>query len=241
MPEISTSDINMLISLQENDNQRRDIKLFLTAVPDRLATLDAALAQAERQFRDKEDALAQQKKKYRDYEGEVQTKQERIKKSDAKLFSIKNNKEYQAVLKEIEDLKRESSRIEDEMLTLLDALEEGDDIVAAARQAWEAEKDRIGQEKAGVEHERSDRETELAGLDAQWSEMTTQMSDALLQQFLEVRGRVNNGKAIVAVKDYVCQGCYMNIPAQMYNDLHKAGTLKSCPFCNRMIYFRQDL
>ncbi|MDY6905386.1 MAG: C4-type zinc ribbon domain-containing protein [Thermodesulfobacteriota bacterium] len=240
MPDITSDDINKLISLQENDNKRRDIRLFLDQVPERLAVLDSAMAEAERLFREKEDVLAQQKKKYREYEGEVQAKQERIKNSDAKLFSIKNNKEYQAVLKEIEDLKRESSRLEDEMLALLDALEEGDQLVNTAKQVWEAEKNRIEQEKAGVEKERADREHQLAGLDAEWADMSAQLSDALLQRFNKVRRQVNNGKAIVAVKNYVCQGCFMNIPAQMYNDLHKADALRNCPFCSRMIYFRED-
>ncbi|MDY6825169.1 MAG: C4-type zinc ribbon domain-containing protein [Thermodesulfobacteriota bacterium] len=240
MPDITSEDINMLVRLQENDNRRRKLKSFLAGVPEKLAALDAALTEAENRFREQEETIARQKKTYRDYEGEVQAKQERIKQRDTQLFSIKNNKEYQAVLKEMDELKRECSRLEDEMLALLDALEEGDAVVASARQAWEVEQVRIEQEKAAVEKERAVLADELSDLDGQWEEMTNRLPGSLLNRFLEVRQRVNNGKAIVAVRNYVCQGCFMNIPAQMYNDLHKADALKNCPFCNRMIYFRQE-
>ena len=46
--------------------------------------------------------------------------------------------------------------------------------------------------------------------------------------------------AIVDVKMQVCQGCNMNIPPQMYNELQRGISLKYCPSCERIIYWQDE-
>jgi hypothetical protein len=43
---------------------------------------------------------------------------------------------------------------------------------------------------------------------------------------------------IIAVIDAVCQGCHMNIPPQMYNELQRGDNLTKCPMCQRLIYWK---
>jgi predicted nucleic acid-binding Zn-ribbon protein len=46
-----------------------------------------------------------------------------------------------------------------------------------------------------------------------------------------------NGIAIVLVKNEGCQGCYVNIPPQMYNEVQKYKEIILCPNCNRILYW----
>ena len=49
-----------------------------------------------------------------------------------------------------------------------------------------------------------------------------------------------DGIAIVDVKNAVCQGCNMNIPPQMYNELQRDISLKYCPSCERIIFWQDQ-
>jgi len=45
-----------------------------------------------------------------------------------------------------------------------------------------------------------------------------------------------NGLAVVSVVDGICQGCHLNIPPQLYNEVLKQKELITCPFCHRILY-----
>lgn len=237
MLEITTAEMTNLVKLTETETEKSRIRSFLETLPGKIALIDAAKTEAEECFREREERLQQQKKRYRECEAEAQTKQENIKKSDVKLLSIKNNKEYHAVLKEIEDLQAAASRLEDEMLEILFAIEQEEVAVAEARKAWETENERLEAEKGELEAEQSRQETALAALDAAWEEIAGGVSKALMDRYLDVSRKVPGGNAVAAAKDFVCQGCYMNIPPQLYNELHRSNILRYCPFCHRMIYY----
>ncbi len=236
MLEVTKGDMEVLIRLQANEDNKNKIQSVLNGIPEKIALIDRKLADEEEHVRDKERLWNEQKKRYRDYEAEVKAKQEGIRKSDQKLMSIKSNKEYQAVLTEIEDLKRQIARMEDEMLKILFDLEDQEKRLAGERKDWEAEKSRLAEEKKDLEEQRQEETQQLAALNEEWRAIAESAPGPLLSQYLEVRDRVPGGKAVAAVRDYVCQGCFMNIPAQMYNELHTTNILRFCPFCNRIIY-----
>lgn len=236
MLEVTRDEMDVLVRLQENEDNKAKVKAALSRIPDQMAELDKQLVEEEQKMRDRETLWESQKKKYRDCESEIKLRQENIQKSDMKLMSIKSNKEYQAVLTEIEDLKRQIAKLEDSMLTLLFDLETAEKHLADDRKAWEEEKSRLAEEKQDLEDERRREEERLVALDNDWKEIAEKASKALLDQFLAVRGNVAGGKAVAEVRDYVCQGCFMNIPAQMYNELHTTNILRFCPFCNRIVF-----
>ncbi len=58
--------------------------------------------------------------------------------------------------------------------------------------------------------------------------------------FNRVKSQQPDERAIVqGVTDAVCQGCHMNIPPQMYNELQREDSLKMCPSCERIIYWQR--
>jgi hypothetical protein len=76
---------------------------------------------------------------------------------------------------------------------------------------------------------KSDRETVAAAIDAR-----------LLEIFKYQLRKHSDGIAIAEVKKEVCQGCNMNIPPQMYNDLQKTTSFQYCPSCERIIFWQDE-
>ncbi len=86
--------------------------------------------------------------------------------------------------------------------------------------------------------------TENAGkrlneLDLERQEISSKIEADVLKLFRKVQSQQVRGNAVVPVQDAVCHGCYVNIPPQMYNELHRQDNLKLCPHCHRMIYWKQ--
>jgi predicted nucleic acid-binding Zn-ribbon protein len=94
MLEVTKDEMDVLIRLQANEDDKNKINSLLKKIPGQMAVLDKQLAEEEQKMRDREALWENQKKQYRDCEAEIKQRQESIKKSDLKLMSIKSNKEY---------------------------------------------------------------------------------------------------------------------------------------------------
>jgi predicted nucleic acid-binding Zn-ribbon protein len=128
--------IKVLVKLQHLDAESIRIKSTLNDVSKKLKHLDSSLEEIEETIKDKESVLDELKKQYRDYESDVKLNLAKINKSQEKLRSVKTNKEYQSLLKEIEDVKSKNSSIEDKMIECLDRIDETEKIIATKKDEY---------------------------------------------------------------------------------------------------------
>jgi len=82
-------------------------------------------------------------------------------------------------------------------------------------------------------------DTNVATLEQRRVDLQKDVPGELLVQYERVKKR-NKGIGVTSVWKSVCNGCHMNIPAQLYNELQRSDELLSCPNCNRIMYF-QDM
>ena len=232
--------INILVKLQKIDTQTGNLESRLNDVSNRVASLDDELNQFERAITDEESSIDELKKKYRDYESDTQINISRVKTIEAKLRSVKTNKEYQALLKEIEDGEAKNSDIEDQMLECLDRLDEAEKNITAKKEEFAELSERIKAEKENIHQEAEQDRQELAELELETKEIYNQVETDLLEKYKIVKAQQSGGHVVVPVKDAVCSGCNMNIPPQMYNELQRRDALKFCPNCQRIIYWDEN-
>jgi predicted nucleic acid-binding Zn-ribbon protein len=176
--------------------------------------------------------------KYRTYESDLQMHLDRIKKSEAKLSSVKTNKEYQSSLKEIDDLENINSKIEDDMIEFLDRIEEAENVLKAKTTEFSELETQMKTEKEIIQKEAEEGRHRLGDLDAEWETVSGDIKAEVLATYNQIKENQAYKIGIVAVKDAVCQGCHMNIPPQMYNELQRGDSLKRCPLCERIIYWK---
>ena len=232
--------INIIVTLQEIDTQAGHLESRLNDVSNRIARLDEELNQFEQAITDEESTVSDLKKKYRDYESDAQLNLSRVNKIQAKLRAVKTNKEYQALLKEIEEVEAKNSEIEDHMLECLDRLDEAETTIKAKKQELTEFSERIKLEKEVIHQEAEQDRQELAKLDSETKEIYNSVATDLLEKYNSVKAQQSGGLAVVPVKNAVCYGCNMNIPPQMYNELQRQDALKFCPHCHRIIYWEES-
>jgi predicted nucleic acid-binding Zn-ribbon protein len=176
------------------------------------------------------------RKRRREKDAQLLAGQQSLKRTRERLFEVKTNKEYQSILKEIEIFEGKNSKMEDEVITLLDELDHHEAALKTKEEELEARRRRYEEEKARLEAELNSLAEELNGHLLKSGELRKKVPAELLRKYEQIKG-AGRGVAVVAVWKEVCDGCHMSIPPQLYNELQKTTALITCPNCNRIIYW----
>ncbi|MBC2715696.1 MAG: hypothetical protein HF978_10340 [Desulfobacteraceae bacterium] len=238
MNKITREQIELLIELQQKEAAVAKVQSELDGLPARIEQIVSGLKEFEAVINSKKEGLSELKKVYRSYDAEIQTNQGRITKREEQLRSVTTNKEYQAILKEVEEIKKASSRIEDETIECLDKIDAAENEVKEKEKEYLAEETEVNQQKAVFEADADSERRSLNELLSERDKISGKIAPELIKQYEFIKSYAR-GIAIVQVKESICMGCNMNIPPQMYNELHRENELKTCPHCHRMLYVIQ--
>jgi predicted nucleic acid-binding Zn-ribbon protein len=155
-----------------------------------------------------------------------------------RMNRIKNIKELQALQREIDQIKQNNSVIEEELIKAMEAL----DACAATLGEKEAEAKALEEtwatKRAELQRQLAQVESEVVEVSKGREALTTQLNGELIGRYELIFAR-RGGTAVVAVLEGICQGCFMNIPPQLYNEILKGERLHLCPSCNRILYYKQ--
>jgi predicted nucleic acid-binding Zn-ribbon protein len=228
--------LQLLWKLQTIEQQIEEAQKDKAMYPLELERLQGLLkAQEEKQAEEKR-RIEELEKERVTMEGELDLENERIKRSQLKLLEIKTNKEYQALLKEIETGKEHNSQREEEIIRMLEEIDQLKTDYASTVERAHKEREEIEEETAQVKGQMVKVEQDIALWYQNREEIVKEIDPELLKRYNTLKER-KNGIAVVLVKDEGCQGCYVNIPPQMYNEVQKNKEIILCPNCHRILYW----
>lgn len=225
-----------LIELQKMESAAGRIQAKKKDLPVRIITLEEEFKSFSAIVDTEREQLESLRKRRREKDVQLLAGQEALKRTRERLFEVKTNKEYQAMLKEIEAFEAKNSRLEDEMISLLDELDHLETALKTGEGELEAHRRRYEEEKARLEAELNSLAGELNVCVRKGSELKKEIPAELLRKYDQIKS-AGRGVAVVAVWKEVCEGCHMSIPPQLYNELQKSVLLTTCPNCNRIIYW----
>jgi predicted nucleic acid-binding Zn-ribbon protein len=240
MTAVTRDQIDTLVKVQQIEIETGKLKAYLEKVPSRISSLERELEEFIRSVEGDEAEIEEFNKQYRTLDADVQLNLSKIQKSQEKLRSVKTNKEYQSSLKEIDGIKAINSKLEDEMLEYLEKIETAEKAIKDRKQHYTEIVDESNREKESIERDAEQRQENLVDLEARRVAVATELGAGILEIFKQVKAKQANLVAIVAVQDAVCQGCNMNIPPQVYNELQRCNSLRYCPSCFRIIYWQDQ-
>ncbi|HTR45310.1 MAG TPA: C4-type zinc ribbon domain-containing protein [Thermodesulfovibrionales bacterium] len=232
--------MKLLIELQEVDSAIGRKTELITAIPRKISSVEHYLKDAAARFeKQKQKAEAAEKKK-KEKERSLDDVNEKIRKLKMRTTEIKNNKEYQAHLKEIDAAERERRLVEDEILVLMESAD-------AAHKEVKTEEVKVRTENAKVEEYRKKLSEEVAAAEKELEELQRRRSGQVATidkenytLYSKVFGSAR-GLAVVAARDERCQGCHMNIPPQLFVELKRNERLIQCPQCTRILYWKEEV
>jgi uncharacterized protein len=225
-----------LLEFQKTEIEIDRLNDALGLVTEKLDALDAKQNSFLEAFEKDTAAMEHLKKKYRDLESDSKTNESKIAKSQAKLSAVKTNKEYQALLKEIDDIKGMNSALEDEMLVCLDQMESFEEELAKKSRALKQLKGEIASEKEVIQQEAESNTSQLKKIEQLKGQLAGEIDKNMLNDYVRVK-RIVKKLALVPVLQAVCQGCHRKIPPQMFIELQRSDQLKFCPHCDRLVFW----
>lgn len=210
---------------QSLEAEQADLKADLDRVQAMVDSLTADIEGLQTEGRELAQALAKE--------------QEAVHKAEGRLPGIKTQKEYVAVLKEIDTAKKQNKDIQ-EKITAKDGETE-----ALVRDKEEKEG-----ELAVLSEKVNGRIAEIVAALAEFDQALGEKGEkheALLGQLpVPVRKRYQllldrrGGVAVVEARNGACLGCNMHLPPQLFNSLFLVEEIQSCPHCNRLLFVERE-
>ena len=229
----------LLIKLQECDSQLLKLSDKKKKLPESIEKLDKEFSAFKAEIEKNKIKYDEIKKRHTDSENKIKKLNEGIVKTRERMLEVKNNKEYQAMLKEIDTAESTRSDVETEIIAILEELDKLSVLVKKDEEILKESRIQYEQEKKTIEDDLNAVDTDAAGLEQKRSELQKNVPGDLIARYEKIKKR-NRGLGVTSVWKAVCSGCHMNIPPQLYNELQRSDELFSCPNCNRIIYF-QDM
>jgi uncharacterized protein len=230
------ADLTRLIRLQQLDTTADEARRKMADHPARIQALDARLQSARDVVAGIRARLASAAEKRRAEEKEVAGVQTRLAKYKDQLLEVKTNREYTAMLHEIETAQNDIRAREDRILEIMmesDELNAGIKTSEAELKTVEkeiaAERARLDAEVAALQDEidktTAEREKVVAGLDRQ----------AL--NIFETTAKGRKGVAVAEARDGLCTICHVRLRPQVFNEVRKNESIIQCDSCRRILYF----
>jgi uncharacterized protein len=232
--------LRQLVRLQEVMVAGEALAERIAAIPAEVARLEKALLAAQEESEKARAGLQEMQKDRRRLEGELMAIEAKISKYQTQLLDVKTNKEYQAMLHEIETCRAERAAHDERILLEMEETEKRaaaqramEDRLKERRRATEEGKKRLDDQAEALRREKAD-------LEAEGRRLAATVPPDYLDPFMKV-ARQRKGLALVAVREELCGGCHVRVMPKLIQMVRRATGLIACDSCKRFLYVPDDL
>lgn len=229
------------------DQQVRGMESRVETARKHVRVQQIKLEQLEQQAAELKDQLQHAEAQAHDLENDISDADSRIERLREQMNSVKTNKEYSAMLVEVNTIKADRSKLEDQTLEVMGKVEALRAELGQLNKAMEDQR-RV---KELADRELAERQEEvgeqLAEVKARREAAAAEVPDEPLQVF-EKLNAAYEGEAMAPIieedrrrLEYTCGGCYMSIPVEKVNQLMTVDQITRCSSCGRILYMEQQL
>jgi len=230
--------LQLLEQLQEIDNQIDYYQSDLARLPLEMQDLARNLVIIRRETSEAREKSAEIEKELRRKELDLATEQEKIKRSERRLLTIKNQKEYNALSREVKLGKKVASEIEEAILEYMSQIETLNRTLDKGEKDYENFEKTLLEKKSESELTGAKAKEALESLSKEKEKISSALEEGLLKRYETVKQA--RGNAIAEVKSGSCTGCHMAIPPQLSIKVLKQEEMVVCPNCQRILYVKQE-
>jgi predicted nucleic acid-binding Zn-ribbon protein len=229
-------EISKLIALQKLNTE-------MSGFDQNIEEKQQELTDREQSINDKEAAISQCRERaeeleqrQRDIKAAHEDAGTRIKERQSKMMQVQTSREHQALLKEIEDAKKLIKDTEDQLLEVMEQAEQAEAEAVELENVCRGEQELLAEETEKVEAAVKKLNTRRKTVFNKHNKLAKDIKGSMLKRYDKLLKK-RNGLAVVQVIDGICQGCFMAIPPQQFNEIRKGDQMHSCPTCQRIFYY----
>jgi predicted nucleic acid-binding Zn-ribbon protein len=230
--------LRLLERLQEIDSQIDHHEKEMSRLPLEIQDIARSLVLLRREISESREKIASVEKEYRRKEQDLTTEQDKIKKSERRLLSIKNQKEYNALSREVKLGKKVAGEIEDAILTFMTEIENLKKVLERKEKEYHEAEQTLLEKKSRSETITEEAQKALGFLNTEKEEITVSLDRDFLKKYQVVKKA--RGNALAELQNGSCTGCHIAIPPQLHIRLLKQEEMITCPNCHRILYVKPE-
>lgn len=207
---------------------RGELPLEVSDLEDIVAGLETRLNNVTEEVQELENQINEKKQAIKDF-------QANIKKYETQQNKVRNNREYDAITKEIEFQNLEIQLAEKRMKEAKAAVTLKSELLEKSKQEFEERTKDLKAKKGELDEIIAETEKEEKDLLVESDAAASKIEDRLLNAYKRIRSNTRNGLAVVTVDRDACGGCYNKIPPQRQLDIRTNKKIIVCEHCGRIL------
>jgi predicted nucleic acid-binding Zn-ribbon protein len=235
--------LSALLQLQRVERQLVEVKSRLRMRENAVAVQQRKIDQLRGDWEELNAKRLERRKDADRCELDLRHREQKVTELRGVLNTAKTNKEYAAVLTQINTIKADNTKIEDQALRAMADLDAIQAEADKTQQKMDAEQARLAQIKSSSAAEIDRLSGMMADLSAKRAEAAAEVPPAELALFERIAEKLG-GDAMAAIEiegdrpphDYVCGGCFMSLNAEHANALRTRDEVRTCDSCGRILY-----
>jgi hypothetical protein len=226
--------LKALAELQKVDLEVASLRKAADVHPRQLAELERELGAARSAIEAERNRVADIERQKTTLEQNITDEKDKVKKWEARLAEQRSTREYSALAREIDIAKKANQTMSEELVEITKTLGAAREAVKAKEAEFATRQEQLSSRMADLRGKQTQAEGQVKTLEGKRSSVASGVDATLLRRYETIRKK--KLPAMVGVVAGTCQGCNMNVPPQLYNNLRVSLGTDICPSCNRIIY-----
>jgi len=227
--------LEALLTLQKLDSQLDEIRRVRGDLPEEVRDLEDEIAGYEVRVKKFDEEIQGLNDFIKGRKQASKDSENLIKRYDEQQQNVRNNREYEAIAKEME-LQRLEIQIADKKIKEAQyQIDVKNAEISGTKQKLDERRKDLETKKSELDTIVAENEEEERGIMAQREEATKPVEDRLLTAYTRIRGNVRNGLAVVLVRRDACGGCFNTVPPQRQADIISHKKIIVCEHCGRIL------
>ena len=207
---------------------RGELPQAIQDLEDEIAGLDTRIENLRNLIKEQQDAIAKRN-------SDIAEHQAAIAKYTKQQDNVRNNREFEAINKEIEFQNLEITLCEHRNRDSKNKIEELEQHIGAANHMKEGRETELQAKKEQLEGIIEETERDEARLRAKSIEMEKDIDERYLTAYKRIRRAARNGLAVVTIDRDACGGCFSKIPPQRQSEIKMHKKVIVCEHCGRIL------
>jgi hypothetical protein len=234
--EISIEEkLRQLFALQRIDTKIDEIEVLKGELPIEVSDLEDEITGLETRLKNLNDTVKDIEKEGLKFTTMISEGEALIKKYTKQLDDVKNNREFDALSKELEMQKLEIQLAEKKAREINDKVAAKNTVIKEAKEKLKAKKANLDVKKDELKSIIAKTEKEEKALRKSSAAAEALIDDRLRKAYHRIRNNYRNGLALVAIERDACGGCFNQIPPQIQLEVSQRKKIIACEHCGRIL------
>ncbi|MBP5520696.1 MAG: nucleic acid-binding protein [Treponema sp.] len=247
---VTTEVFENLKSLQEILVQKYELEGKKNDAPKQLSNQEDLLAKTQKEFIEQKSNYDATQAKVAELKSQLDEAVKSREEGEKGVANSTTHREYEALEKQIteaklleEQVRKELQREEKNLAEYNEGLKNSEELIKFQESELNASRNSLNDEIASYDAKLNELKVEEDKITKNINKIyaTEENAELKAQEILFKFQRIiqRNSEGIVSVRNGVCSGCHMILPANFANEVREGEDINFCPYCSRILYYEE--